>query len=798
MDSVVYIARAQLRHRWRSLAAITLFVGLVGGLAISLVAGARRSASVVDRFFAAAAPYDLFAVTPGLSRADLLALPGVVRADPSAYVALTGTEADGTRVATNGLMFDFAAVDPTFRLLEGRIPDGSDPSEILVNVGFVDQFGGGVGERTTLGTFGVDQLEAVSAGDYSRPTGPTFQFTIAGIVRSLQEIASDEIAAPGRSTHYDSSGAVLSETWYTAHHTEYLDFGSGYYVQLDERATSAGTFQAAVEARAPAGEGPEFGPPELTSRSGSLVSPVDLETTSLAALGIGISIAGLATVALLLRAEQRNFDGDASTLRALGCERRAIALISVAGNFPVALLGAASSGVVAVVLSDRFPIGIGRQLELDPGSNVDIAVVGLGIAIVALSVVGIAYAIGRLALGRTRRAPGFSSLSRSLAGIGAPPTAVLGTDFAFASSGGRSVARRRVAIVGGAAALAIVTAVTVFVGGVDRTYAIPARHGWAWDAVIGNSNFPLAADTAQRLAADPRVSGLTMAHAGTASIDGTNAFVFAIDPNGTAPPSVAAGRLPRTASEIALGAGLRADLDVDIGDSVTLSFGDEDFELDADAPTDVELTVVGAATLPAFADGDWGDDAVVTFAALAATGAKVEPQLAMVRLRTRDRTAAIAALDRELSEEMYTDLVPASVVNLHRVRGLPLLGLILAGAMGTIVLAFTLTTGVRTRLRDLAVLRALGMTSSRLRGVLTWQGLALAGSMVIIGMPLGFVAGATWWRSAARGLGVPGSPVVSSLLWLLLPLSGLVAIGASRYPAWRVRRRTGAAMLRSE
>ncbi len=796
--SVVYLAHSQGRRRWRSLVLIALLAGLVGGLAMSLVAGSRRSSSVVDRFVSAATKYDVMAFSPALTgedRAALLQLPGVTRADPSAFVAFVATAPDGTRTGVNANMFDFAAVDPTNRVLEGQIPDGSDPTQILVSATFAQQFGVGVGEGVELQTYGVEQYDAVGAGEYSQPTGPTYPFHVAAIVRLPPEIASDKTSSPGQ-TRYDNTYVIVPDTWYWAHRTEFLDFGAGYYLQIDEATTTVDDVQASVTAMVPEGEELYFGPAESSVRRASLASPVDLETSALLALGIGIGLSGAAAVALLLRAEQRDHDRDAPTLRALGCTRSEIGLVAAARAAPVAVAGAAMAAAVAVLLSGRYPIGIGREVELQPGIDVNLAVVGLGTVLVTLVVVGSALALGRPPLERPRAALTPDALSRWLARAGAPINSVLGTHLAFTGREGRSSAARS-AIVGGAAALGIVTATAVFVGGVDRLYSEPARHGWPWDAVVGNTNFALAGDTYRRLQTDPRVEGLTTALTGSVVIDGTSAFLVVIDPSGTAPPAVAAGRLPTTGSEIALGPALRADLDVDVGDTVTLSIADGDLQPDEREPQDLTLTVVGEAALPVFGDGDMGEDAVITFDGLTAAGGQIEPQIAMLRLRSHDRSD-LTALDRDLTEEIYTDLVPARIVTLHGVRGLPLLGLLLAGTMGTIVLAFTLVTGARARLRDLAVLRVLGMEARRLHGVLAWQGISLAGAMLAIGLPAGLAAGVAWWRTVADGLGVSAAAVVTPRLWLLVPLTGLVAVAVSIYPAWRARRLTGAALLRTE
>ena len=122
--------------------------------------------------------------------------------------------------------------------------------------------------------------------------------------------------------------------------------------------------------------------------------------------------------------------------------------------------------------------------------------------------------------------------------------------------------------------------------------------------------------------------------------------------------------------------------------------------------------------------------------------------------RLRRWSAGAAALRADYSQELLTDTVPARIVNLHRVRGLPLIGVLLAGLLGTIVLVSTLTISARARGRELAVMRALGLPSRRIRSVLGWQGVILAACMLVVGIPIGLGVGIWGWHQVASGLGV--------------------------------------------
>ena len=55
---------------------------------------------------------------------------------------------DGTVLeGINGMAVDWSSIDPTIRVLEGAVPDGTDPFEVVVNEAFVELHDLGVGDR---------------------------------------------------------------------------------------------------------------------------------------------------------------------------------------------------------------------------------------------------------------------------------------------------------------------------------------------------------------------------------------------------------------------------------------------------------------------------------------------------------------------------------------------------------------------------------------------------------------------------------------------------------------------------
>ena len=185
---------------------------------------------------------------------------------------------------------------------------------------------------------------------------------------------------------------------------------------------------------------------------------------------------------------------------------------------------------------------------------------------------------------RAARRPNRAGVARWETKVGAPTGVALGTHFALDRPRSPRGFAPRQAIAVGAIAIAIVAAIAMLLGSVDRLYTTPAEHGWPWDVAIGNSNFTITDRVASKLQDDPAVSAATVVRYGQAQIDGRDSYVLAVDP--VAPrrpmPSPGDSRKRRTRSRSAPRQ-LRA-LHKHIGDTVTLSVAGGDFESDAHRP----------------------------------------------------------------------------------------------------------------------------------------------------------------------------------------------------------------------
>lgn len=142
---------------------------------------------------------------------------------------------------------------------------------------------------------------------------------------------------------------------------------------------------------------------------------------------------------------------------------------------------------------------------------------------------------------------------------------------------------------------------------------------------------------------------------------------------------------------------------------------------------------------------------------------------------------------------------PGDIQDYAAVRATPLLlGVALAVlAVGT--LAHVLATGVRRRRRDLAVLKALGLTGAQLRGAVAWEATALAVTALLIGVPAGIVAGRVAWAAFATEAGVAtGATFDLALVLLTIPVTLLAANVIAAWPGRAAARLRPAIVLRTE
>jgi len=348
------------------------------------------------------------------------------------------------------------------------------------------------------------------------------------------------------------------------------------------------------------------------------------------------------------------------------------------------------------------------------------------------------------------------------------------------------------AVVGTAVAVGALIAAVTLSGSITTVMSDPVHSGAPYDAIATWVPFGEESRTIDDVVAG--IDGVTAAAVlmgDTVEINGEELWLQAFVPVEGLPeiePIVVAGRAPVDDDEIAIGSLTARDLDVDIGDVLTV-------ERQAVGLEPFEVTVVGTTMI----NDAWEPNAGIGATASPGLIAAEMPEL------TRDTTAVTirdeTVMDdlRETFASVEASVVPDGVRYVERVAWIPVaLGLLVA-LMATITFLHAVLQAIRAQRREMATCRALGFVRRQVFGVIEMQSVLLGLGAIVIGVPLGVMIGRWGWTAIAQGLGLA---LGAQLQWPLVIgiCGGVVAVAAAIaiLPAWRLTRASPAAILRTE
>ena len=162
-------------------------------------------------------------------------------------------------------------------------------------------------------------------------------------------------------------------------------------------------------------------------------------------------------------------------------------------------------------------------------------------------------------------------------------------------------------------------------------------------------------------------------------------------------------------------------------------------------------------------------------------------------------SAVVAQLAERFPDVAFLPVTPANLVNFGEAVNFPLiLGFVLA-LFGVATLLHFLVVSVTRRRREVGLLKAIGLVRRQVAVMVCWQSTTIAAVGIVIGVPVGVVAGRAVWRSFATNLGVVPVTVIEAwglaiLAAAVLLFANLLAIG----PALAAARSRPAALLRTE
>jgi hypothetical protein len=401
-----------------------------------------------------------------------------------------------------------------------------------------------------------------------------------------------------------------------------------------------------------------------------------------------------------------------------------------------------------------------------------------------------------------------SGIAAAAARAGLPVPVVIGARFALEAGRGRTAVPVRSALAGAIAGVLGVLAAFTFYAGVTDAAANPARFGQTWqlDTQLGYNGqdfSPAAARVMRAVAADPDVTGVDSPLVAGAQTGQVSIESFTYDPvAGKGVQTVlTAGRMPASATEIVLGVTTARALGAHAGSVLRLDGG----------ATRTAMTVTGVGFIPAGSHNDYDQGAWLTPAGfqrvfrgahyafkfhLGAVAVRPGADLAAVARRL---DAVAAAIKGGQAYRFSPTVPPVQVQVIKDVAQLPLalsgfLAVMAVGAVG-----HALAVAVRRRRRELAVLRALGLTRVQSRGVVVIHGSVHAVIGLATGIPLGLVAGRLLWRVVADFTPLAYQPPLA--FWALLaigPATLLTAVLLALWPGHRAARLRPAQVLRAE
>ena len=142
---------------------------------------------------------------------------------------------------------------------------------------------------------------------------------------------------------------------------------------------------------------------------------------------------------------------------------------------------------------------------------------------------------------------------------------------------------------------------------------------------------------------------------------------------------------------------------------------------------------------------------------------------------------------------------PAQIVNYRSIGSTPVVLAAGLAAGAVVALGLALATSVRRRRRDLALLKALGLAPRQLVAAVAWQATIAAAIGIVVGIPLGIVAGRQLWILFARTINAVPSPAVPVLLIVLVGVGALVFANlVAILPGRAAGRASTAPLLRTE
>jgi ABC-type lipoprotein release transport system permease subunit len=799
------LLRSRFRHGWRSWLPLCLLVALASGLVLAGIAAGRRTATAFPRYEAAHG-YDalLFSEEP---------VPGITALPEVASATLVSIFASGipTCACSRPIGNSQFAVDggaPTglrhlVKLVAGRMPDPSDPDQVLASFTMAQDLGVRIGTVIHVPFYASSQRKTALSGARIRPVGTAVAFHVVGI-----EAAETEF--PGTTT----SGYDLYSTQAFARTFGPKTFAfSDYYVRLRHGPADLPRFAARARALGPVGV------TDLGTEANAIESSIRPQAVGWWILAGLAALVGIVVVAQALARQAAVEAEPYPTLSALGVTRRQLVVLCMTTTLVIAVGGVIGGVAIAFGLSPLTPVGEARLADPSTGFAFDASALLPG----ALAAIIVVLALGlwpAIRTARTHRPAQTSQVARPsrivslLASAGAPASALIGVRHALQRGRGRTAVPVGSALVGSILAVTALCATAVFGASLTHLTSTPALYGQSYDLQLSPDSNTASAQLGRWrsvLERDRAISGISFGISGSVSINGRNVAAIAGQRlRGQLPLTTIKGRLPGASDEIALGAATLRQAGAHIGSLVRVTVPGPKGGTRTSA-----YRVVGTIVFPpGLGTGGLGRGASFTLGGLLGAQCARAPAQSACQLRAVISAgggllvravpgpagqAALTRLARAYPSEVSFPVPPTSLVNFGEAVNFPFIFGVLLVLFGTATLVHVLVVSVATRRREAGLLKTLGFIRRQVAFAVLWQTTTVALAGIVVGVPAGIAVGRLVWRIFAGNLGVLPVPVVTA--WAIaavafgaILIANVLAVG----PALVASRSRPASLLKAE
>jgi FtsX-like permease family/MacB-like periplasmic core domain len=811
-----YRFRATFRRQRKGYLGIVLLVGLVGGVAMGAVAAARSTQSSFPTLLRSVDASDLGGAVsfynpsigskagyyPGLLR-TIENLPRVKNLESEVGLGLLPLGANGLPIpaanwiadgSVNGLGFD----EDRLIVAHGRLPNPQRPDEFVMGSATAKLWGVHLGEVVTFGVY--TNAQSVGNPGGLRPISRLTAKLVGVGTTSAENLVEDQ---------FDADAGESQTVFFTPALTKRLlrccadDTIVG--AQVDGGSRYDATVSAEIAQVVP--KGVPFSAVLVSTATARAERAIRPESIALAVFGGIAALAALVIGGQVIGRRLRTDEADLAVLRALGAGPAMTLSDGLIGVLAAVIAGSLLAAVVAISLSPVAPLGPARPY-LPVRVSFDWTVIGCGVAVLVVSMCGVALAFAyraapqRSSAQRGRAFSRGSATARVAESAGLPAPAVAGIRFALEPGSGRNTVPVRSAILGTVLAVVVVTAIVTFGASLTTLVSHPPLYGWNWDYALFNGGGDIPVQAEPLLDKDPVLSSWVGVYFGILQIDNQQVPVMGADPGVTISPPLLSGHGFDASDQVVLGALTLAQLHKRVGGTVEVRSA-------GTAPT--QLRIVGTATMPAFGGAggvhmEMGSGALLDYELIPPGQRNLydqpQPGPNAILMRTRSGTS-VGSVDSSINaiiaklgggsggggpSPVLGPQRPAEIISYSNLGATPALlgGALAAGAV--VALGLTLVATVRRRRRDLAVLKTLGFTNGQIAATVAWQATVAVAIGTVFGAPLGVALGRSLWDLFAREINAvpdPSAPFVSVALIAVgaLAVANLVAAVPGRIAA---------------